>query len=201
MPTETFFRLPEEKRQKVLAAIYGEFSSYSFDQVSINRIVQHADIPRGSFYQYFKDKNDLFFYLLSTFSEQVLERTGQLLAACGGDVFSVIPELFDWIVQKLSAPVEGFYIYKRLLGSLRLQDQCFIDGCTQESISSYGQFARLLKSALLSSGVDAEAADTLVDVLQAITYSSIAELFIPCNELTQVRERLIKRLNFIKRAL
>jgi AcrR family transcriptional regulator len=40
-----------------------EFGEHTFDQASINRIVARAGIAKGSFYQYFADKADLFLYL------------------------------------------------------------------------------------------------------------------------------------------
>lgn len=62
MPTSTFFRLPEEKRQRLIEAAWEEFTQNSFSDVSINQIIRAAGIPRGSFYQYFADKGDLFFF-------------------------------------------------------------------------------------------------------------------------------------------
>ena len=64
MPTDTFFRLPEEKRARILEGAWSEFTAVPYAEASINRIVQTSRIPRGSFYQYFEDKNDLFLTLI-----------------------------------------------------------------------------------------------------------------------------------------
>ena len=64
MPSATFFRLPEEKRQRLIDACWEELTQVRFADVSINRIIAAARIPRGSFYQYFEDKEDLIRYLL-----------------------------------------------------------------------------------------------------------------------------------------
>ena len=64
MCRETFRRLPEEKRTRFLDAAWGEFTRVGIEDVSINQIVQKAGVPRGSFYQYFSDKGDLFTYLM-----------------------------------------------------------------------------------------------------------------------------------------
>ena len=56
MPSATFFNLPEEKRQRLIEVAWDEMTAVSFDKVSINRIIQNANISRGSFYQYFADK-------------------------------------------------------------------------------------------------------------------------------------------------
>lgn len=64
MPKETFFNLPEEKRNRILAVAVEEFGSNEYADVSISRMVAKAGIAKGSFYQYFEDKEDLYTYLL-----------------------------------------------------------------------------------------------------------------------------------------
>ena|GEM_PF-4410857 len=63
MPKQTFFSLPEEKRQGIIEAAYDEFLNKSYKSASIARISNKADIPVGSFYQYFEDKYDLVRFL------------------------------------------------------------------------------------------------------------------------------------------
>lgn len=67
MPTQTFFNLSEEKQQRLIAGAMKEFSSKSLNDASISNIVKNAKISRGSFYQYFEDKKDLYFYLIGKF--------------------------------------------------------------------------------------------------------------------------------------
>ncbi len=64
MPKDTFFNLHEEKRQRILDLAIEEFSNYDYQNASISRIVAAAGIAKGSFYQYFEDKADLYRYLL-----------------------------------------------------------------------------------------------------------------------------------------
>ena len=64
MPKQTFFNLPQEKRQKIEQAALDEFSEYGFDNSNMNRIVAQSQIAKGSFYQYFDDKKDLYFHLI-----------------------------------------------------------------------------------------------------------------------------------------
>ncbi|MBQ2739076.1 MAG: helix-turn-helix transcriptional regulator, partial [Oscillibacter sp.] len=64
MSSETFLRLPEEKRRRILDAAWEEFTRVSFSDASINQIVQRSGISRGSFYQYFRDKEELMAYLM-----------------------------------------------------------------------------------------------------------------------------------------
>lgn len=95
MCKETFLRLPEEKRARILNAAWDEFTTVSFVKASINRIIRRADIPRGSFYQYFDDKSDLFQYLMSQVRDQLMERYCIILDDSGGDIFRAILTAYD----------------------------------------------------------------------------------------------------------
>ncbi len=95
MPRQTFFRLPEEKRERLTEAAWKEFSTVRFADASINRIVRDAQIPRGSFYQYFEDKEDLFFHLLNTHREEAFGLMNDALRQAKGDPFRAALQLFD----------------------------------------------------------------------------------------------------------
>ncbi len=62
MPKETFYNLSEEKRQRIINSAEKEFFRVPLSKASIANIVTRAQIPRGSFYQYFDDLNDLYHY-------------------------------------------------------------------------------------------------------------------------------------------
>lgn len=100
MCTETFRRLPAEKRGRFLEAAWGEFTRVKFADVSINQIVRHAGIPRGSFYQYFTDKEDLFTYLLEDVQSYVVQIFIQLLSQTDGDIFQIQLALYDGITNR-----------------------------------------------------------------------------------------------------
>lgn len=76
MPKQTFFNLPKEKREKILQEVMVEFRDHSYDLASINRIVERSGISKGSFYQYFEDKEDVYFYLLQIIGKQKLQYLG-----------------------------------------------------------------------------------------------------------------------------
>ena len=92
MPTATFFRLPEEKRKRLIDACWGELTRVRFTDVSINQIITAARIPRGSFYQYFEDKEDLVWYLLEDLRTYFVDLLRNILVEAEGDLF-VLPLL------------------------------------------------------------------------------------------------------------
>lgn len=70
MPKETFFNLPEDKRDRILEIAIDEFADNTYKSASISRIVARAGIAKGSFYQYFEDKKDLFLYLMELAAQE-----------------------------------------------------------------------------------------------------------------------------------
>ena len=79
--------LPEEKRNRFLQAAWEEFTTASFAEASINQIVRRARVPRGSFYQYFLDKWDLFSDLMGLIRDHFEEEFRKLSIQSGGDLF------------------------------------------------------------------------------------------------------------------
>jgi AcrR family transcriptional regulator len=65
MPTRTFFALPEERRSRLVREAITEFSERSYAEASLSQIAQRSRIPKGSFYQYFEDKLDLYRWLIT----------------------------------------------------------------------------------------------------------------------------------------
>jgi AcrR family transcriptional regulator len=73
MPKQTFLNLPEEKRETIMNAAIEEFAEYGLENASTNRIVKNSGIAKGSFYQYFEDKQDVFMHLLDVIEKKELE--------------------------------------------------------------------------------------------------------------------------------
>lgn len=102
MPSPTFFNLPDAKRQRLMAAIWQEFTTYSYIDASINRIVQTAAISRGSFYQYFSGKQDVFSYMLCTILEKTKAMFLAQLTVHSNDLFSAVLGMYELMLWKQS---------------------------------------------------------------------------------------------------
>lgn len=103
MPKGLFFTIHEEKKTRIIEAAIKEFSQQLYEKASINQIIKEADISRGSFYQYFEDKEDLYFFLIET----VVKNTSynflkEFIATQPKDVFSVYKALLTYNLQLLS---------------------------------------------------------------------------------------------------
>lgn len=80
MPQETFFNLPEDKRNLVISAAMQEFSNADYNTASINQICKKANIAKGSFYQYFVDKLDLYVYIMTLAIEEKIKFFSSVIA-------------------------------------------------------------------------------------------------------------------------
>jgi len=65
MPKSTFFNLPEAKRARIVDAAIDEFSARPYHRASLTRLVARVGIAKGSVYQYFDSKLDLYRWLLT----------------------------------------------------------------------------------------------------------------------------------------
>ncbi len=70
MPKSTFHNLSDAKRTRFIDVALDEFGSQAFDSASLSVMVQRLGIAKGSVYQYFEHKLDLFGWLV----EQALAR-------------------------------------------------------------------------------------------------------------------------------
>nr|WP_026576142.1 TetR/AcrR family transcriptional regulator [Bacillus sp. UNC438CL73TsuS30] len=98
MPKPTFLNLSKEKQEGLLKAAKKEFSRVPLNEASISNIIKDAGIPRGSFYQYFEDKEDVFYFLLDEHSTRNNERFISILKMNEGDLFQ---SFIDWFKSTL----------------------------------------------------------------------------------------------------
>jgi AcrR family transcriptional regulator len=96
MPKQTFLNLPDEKRKVIIDAAIDEFAEYGLENASTNRIVANSGISKGSFYQYFEDKQDVFMYLLTVLEQEKMEYfTGMSPPNRNMDTF----QYFRWMIK------------------------------------------------------------------------------------------------------
>lgn len=110
MPNKTFFRLEKEKQDKILEASRKEFSKVPFEKASIANIIKEAGIPRGSFYQYFTGKEDVFFYLFEEMRKKLEDGFIFYLEKTSGDLFETFKLFFyDFSKEVLEGENKDFF--------------------------------------------------------------------------------------------
>jgi len=126
MIKQTFYNLPEHKRQRVINAIVDEFANAESDKVSINHIVQNADISRGSFYQYFDDKLDLVEGLIKSFIDKGIDDVRRAIVSSDGDIFYTFECMYDVIVR-FSEGEKQKRVLKNLISNVRANNNLVSD--------------------------------------------------------------------------
>ena len=116
MPSQTFLNLDSKKQQKLLDAAMEEFSTVRYTEASVNHIIQQAGIPRGSFYMYFVDKDDLFSYILELNKKKIIAFTIDVIRSCQGNLEQSFLTLFDVftdeiIIHNLSRFLKNMFLY------------------------------------------------------------------------------------------
>jgi len=87
MPTTTFERLSEEKKERILRCAITEFHEHGFEKAKVETIAKAANIAKGSIYQYFEDKKELFLYAVDWSVEYFMRKIDALTPLEGMDVF------------------------------------------------------------------------------------------------------------------
>ncbi len=71
MPTVTWARVDPARRAAVVQAAEDEFGAHGFSGGSLNVIARRAGVAKGSLFQYFADKRDMYAYITDVVSQRV----------------------------------------------------------------------------------------------------------------------------------
>ncbi len=145
MPKETFHRLPEEKKKIILDAFFEEFAINSYNNASISKVVAKLGIAKGSIYQYFENKKDLYLYLLEYATKLRLEKLDEYFNPEKNDFFDQLIENFSRkIIFDLEHPVHSGFLFNVLnernnkaLGNLNLQMKKWLLKITTDIVHRY----------------------------------------------------------------
>ena len=115
MPKQTFFNLPEEKKQILIAAAEIEFSKVPLMKASVANIIKIAGIPRGSFYQYFENIEDLYMYLLEQETDKKKKEFILLLKKHHGDIIETVTEMYENFLVEMPDEEEHAFLRNGIL--------------------------------------------------------------------------------------
>ncbi|AST93675.1 MULTISPECIES: TetR family transcriptional regulator [Sutcliffiella] len=115
MPKQTFFNLPEHKKKKLLESAEMEFARVPLFEASIANIIKMAGISRGSFYQYFEDKDDIYIYLVDEKVKTAIIYFIGLLEKHNGDLIEALTEMYYYFLYSFSDEEEKHLLRNALL--------------------------------------------------------------------------------------
>lgn len=196
MPTTTFFNLPPPKREKLLRAAVAEFARRPCGEVSINRIIQAAEIPRGSFYQYFADKTDLFRHVLRCYDRQLETAVSKSLDRCGRQPLELPLALFDLVLAHIRENRDEF---SQFLSILRQNI-----GMDAGQLLALPDIMRLVLEGADWSGLNLKSREEQLVLLDLLLSSAGQSLMAVCcgrAALEEVRGRLSTKIALIRRGV
>ena len=101
MISPTFQNLKEDKKNRIIDAALEEFSTRPFNEASITNIVKNADISRGSFYQYFGNKENIYKYLVNFLYAKHREELVSLLIENAGQLYPSLLKFYENYIDDL----------------------------------------------------------------------------------------------------
>lgn len=108
MPTTTWTHLPPERRERILVAAMDEFGTHGYSTGSLNVIARQAGVAKGSLFQYFAGKLDLFTYVAEQTSLRIFEAMRPWLDGYRPDGHGSTPDFTAYLIDAMDAWVSYF---------------------------------------------------------------------------------------------
>ena len=179
-------------------AVRAELARVPFTEASINRIIRTADISRGSFYQYFADKQDMLDYLLADYRKMFSKRVMTSLKQSGGDLFRMLLEILDYSYE-IATNKENGALFRNLFSDIRINSGFLEqrDGNDPFGISM-NELRCHVDTGALNILCDKDFEDML-GVLLTLAGEAFAQVFFDTSAYNERRARYAARLELIKR--
>lgn len=94
MPKETFLNLGEEKQENVMRAAISKFSSLGYEKSNMGDIAKTAGVAKGSMYQYFENKKELFLYSIQWCIDLLMKKYNKFISAPDKNI-----NIFDYLYE------------------------------------------------------------------------------------------------------
>jgi len=175
-----------------------EFSRVPLYNASIANIIKEASIPRGSFYQYFEDKEDAFFYLLNEMVDDFKNSFLRTLNKCDGDLLETMILFFQLMIEEekeinflKNAFLNMTYKIEETLSTIFRDHECE---------SHIRKLASIINTSSLNIVNDKELFH-LLKIISTITFRNVVEKFAKDLSSDEALGNYIIELNLLKNGL
>ena len=195
MPTKAFYNLDKNKQKLLLDAAKHEFSENFYEDASINKIIKEINMPRGSFYLYFENKEDIYLYILELYLKEFKRILLDLLEKNNHDIFKSFICLYDYIVNVKT--IEKNLIDKIFINMNSKRFEYAIPELLKKEVD--GSIINSIKIKEVS--MNEEDINIVMSILMPILFINVSTTLSEPNNKDKVREFYIKQINIIKRGL
>lgn len=178
-----------------------EFSRVSLYDASIANILKTAGIPRGSFYQYFENKEDAFFYLVGEHARKRFETFIALLETHDGDLFEATRVMFHTMLSFSYENGQNNFIRNVLLNMNYKIEKTFTQTLTRETIDQrYEEIFLLVNKNQFEIDNKSDLYHVL-QILSAVTFHNLVQSIADELTLEEALGKYDKEISMIKRGL
>lgn len=167
----TFEKLPDSRKEQILLVCMDEFIQNGYHNASTNTIVKRLGISKGLLFLYFKNKKNLYLYLVEHLSKYLIKEYFRLFGTSEVlfiDVFNNLGEYYKSLL--FDRPEYLLFMLEAFLNSpMELRDE------VEASHSlAHEQMFRYLSKEGLRDGIDFE---LLIDLLHMVSYHVGLKIF------------------------
>lgn len=195
MPTKNFYNLDIDKQKRILESAKKEFSENFYEDASINKIIKNINMPRGSFYLYFENKEDLYLYILELYLKEFKNTLLDLLKQNNYDIFESFIKLYDYILNVNK--VEKNLVDKIFINMNSKRFEYAIPKILKKEAD--GSIINLIK--INNDYIDEENIGIIMSILMPILFINVSTVLSEPNNKEIIKEFYIKQINIIKKGL
>jgi len=195
MPTKAFYNLDIHKQNSILEAAKKEFSDNYYEDASINKIIKEIKMPRGSFYLYFENKEDIYLFVLKLYLKEFKKVLQTLLEQNNHDIFDSFICFYDYILN--IETIEKNLIDKIFINMNSKRFEYAIPELLKKEVD--GSIINSIK--LNDDLMNEEDIRIVMSILLPILFINISTTLSEPNNKEIIREFYIKQINIIKKGL
>ncbi|WP_157888179.1 TetR/AcrR family transcriptional regulator [Bacillus marinisedimentorum] len=100
-----FMNLPEEKKNRIIQVCVEEFARHGYKNASTNTITSRADISKGILFHYFKNKKNLYLFVVEHSIDFIFGRIMKDTKSLEDDSVDFFENVKSFIIRKLEMAV------------------------------------------------------------------------------------------------
>lgn len=201
MPTLTFLNLSKEKQNNIIEASLKEFKRVLLRDASINKIIKDANIPRGSFYNYFEDINDLYIYSINEYKNKFIRIIKESLKEKNGDLIETTKIIYDRIIHQCTLDenkqlIKNIFLNLNYNISIKNRLEC-------EQLNDKYEIIELLEQ-IDKNNLNIKTEEELlyiIDIIISFIMHGLIEIFLNNKKPEEIKEKINKQLEILKRGI
>jgi AcrR family transcriptional regulator len=201
VPKQTFFHLPKDKQDTLIQSAKKEFSRVPLHEASIANIIKDAGIPRGSFYQYFEGKEDLYYYLLHQLSQKNNDRFIATITEKNGDIFETFIDSFQFMIQnQRNQEHKNFFKNAFLNMNYKMENTLANNIYEENQKNQYLVMIRLINTKNLNIQDEREL-HHILKIVMAVTFQNLVQVFVRDLTDEEAFKNYVEQMELLKRGL